>query len=280
MSWAKKLHRAMQMEIREHRSTFLVYSVLWIFVVGLMIFEILNRNYESMFLCILTLILLIVPSFVQVTFRIEFPTVLETIVLLFIFAAEILGEIEGFYVRFPFWDTVLHTLNGFLAAAIGFSLVDLLNKSDKLAFSLSPLFTAIVAFCFSMTIGVVWEIFEFGMDQMFNLDMQKDTIVHHISSVTLDPTGGNTPFMISDIEGVMVNGSELGLGGYLDIGLVDTMGDMIVNFLGATIFSIIGYFYVKSQGNNRIVNKFVPKRKEEEKDYLKQLNERAEARTR
>lgn len=274
MSWARKLHRAMQMEIREHRSTFLVYSVLWIFVVGLMIFEILNRNYESMFLCILTLILLIVPSFVQVTFRIEFPTVLETIVLLFIFAAEILGEIEGFYVRFPFWDTVLHTLNGFLAAAIGFSLVDLLNKSDKLAFSLSPLFTAIVAFCFSMTIGVVWEIFEFGMDQMFNLDMQKDTIVHHISSVTLDPTGGNTPFMISDIEGVMVNGSELGLGGYLDIGLVDTMGDMIVNFLGATIFSIIGYFYVKSQGNNRIVNKFVPKRKEEDKDFLKQVSEK------
>lgn len=276
MSWARKLHRAMQMEIREHRSTFLVYSVLWIFVVGLMIFEILNRNYESMFLCILTLILLIVPSFVQVTFRIEFPTVLETIVLLFIFAAEILGEIEGFYVRFPFWDTVLHTLNGFLAAAIGFSLVDLLNKSDKLAFSLSPLFTAIVAFCFSMTIGVVWEIFEFGMDQMFNLDMQKDTIVHHISSVTLDPTGGNTPFMISDIEGVMVNGSELGLGGYLDIGLVDTMGDMIVNFLGATIFSIIGYFYVKSQGNNRIVNKFVPKRKEEDKDFLKQVSEKEE----
>lgn len=276
MSWARKLHRAMQMEIREHRSTFLIYSVLWIFVVGLMIFEILNRNYESMFLCILTLILLIVPSFVQVTFRIEFPTVLETIVLLFIFAAEILGEIEGFYVRFPFWDTVLHTLNGFLAAAIGFSLVDLLNKSDKLAFSLSPLFTAIVAFCFSMTIGVVWEIFEFGMDQMFNLDMQKDTIVHHISSVTLDPTGGNTPFMISDIEGVMVNGSELGLGGYLDIGLVDTMGDMIVNFLGATIFSIIGYFYVKSQGNNRIVNKFVPKRKEEDKDFLKQVSEKEE----
>ena len=82
--------------------------------------------------------------------------------LLFIFSAEILGEISSFYVLFPFWDTTLHTLNGFLAAAIGFSLVDLLNRSDRVKFDLSPLFLSITAFCFSMTIGVLWEFFEFA----------------------------------------------------------------------------------------------------------------------
>lgn len=102
------------------------------------------------------------PSLVQVTFKIELPSALEITILIFIFAAEILGEIQEFYLAFPFWDTVLHTLNGFLAAAIGFSMVDLLNRSDRLKFELSPLFMAIVAFCFSMTIGVVWEFLNSG----------------------------------------------------------------------------------------------------------------------
>ena len=98
--------------------------------------QIYERNFESVFLSALTLLLLLIPSLVQVTFRIELPTVMEIIVLLFIFAAQILGEINGFYVIFPFWDTLLHTLNGFLAASIGFSLVDILNKNEKLIFHL------------------------------------------------------------------------------------------------------------------------------------------------
>ena len=165
--------KALKMELREHRSSFLVYFVLRILVIVMLVLQILNRNYENAFLCILTLILLIMPSLVQVTFKIELPSALEITILIFIFAAEILGEIQEFYLAFPFWDTVLHTLNGFLAAAIGFSMVDLLNRSDRLKFELSPLFMAIVAFCFSMTIGVVWEFFEFGMDQILGFDMQK-----------------------------------------------------------------------------------------------------------
>ena len=128
----------------------------------------------------------------QITFKVELPTVLEIIILVFIFAAEILGEISEFYLMFPFWDTVLHTMNGFLAAAIGFSLVDLLNRSERTVFSLSPLFMAIVAFCFSMTIGVIWEFFEFGMDQIGGFDMQKDTVIHTVSfGVMLNPEGRN-----------------------------------------------------------------------------------------
>lgn len=274
--YLKHMWKAMQMELREHRSSFLVYFTLRLLVILVMVLQIFNRNYENVFLCILTLLLLVIPSLVQVTMKIELPTTLEIIILVFIFAAEILGEIREFYIVFPFWDTVLHTLNGFLAAAIGFSLVDLLNRSDRMVFQLSPLFTAIVAFCFSMTIGVVWEFFEFGMDQIFELDMQKDTIVHSISSVMLDPAGRNVPTMIHNITDVTVQGQDLGLGGYLDIGLIDTMKDLLVNFIGAAVFSVFGYFYVKNRGKGNLVGRFVPRRKIEERDFLKIVQEKEE----
>lgn len=272
----KKIYRALRMELREHKTSFGVYVVLCTIVIAVLCFQLYSGNFESAFLCVLTLALLILPSLAQLTLRIEFPTVLEIILLLFIFAAEILGEIHEFYIIFPFWDTLLHTLNGFLAAAIGFSLVNLLNKSEKLVFQLSPLFTSIVSFCFSMTIGVIWEIFEFAMDQIFLFDMQKDTVVHQISSVTLDPQGRNIPWVISSIENTVVQGKELGLGGYLDIGLIDTMQDLIVNFIGATIFSVIGYFYVKNQGKNKFIKKLIPHKKGQDKDFLKMVDKAKE----
>ena len=88
---------------------------------------------------------------------------------------------------------MLHTTNGFLCAAVGFSLIDILNRNAKIKFTLSPVYVALAAFCFSMTIGVLWEFFEFSMDRLFHMDMQKDTIVHTISSVMLDPTNSNIP---------------------------------------------------------------------------------------
>lgn len=265
----RNLSEALYMELREHKSSFIVYFTLRIIVIVMMILQLLNRNYENVFLCVLTLILLIMPSLVQVTFNVELPTTLEIFILIFIFAAEILGEISEFYLVFPFWDTVLHTINGFLAAAIGFSMVDLLNRSQKIVFNLSPLFMAIVAFCFSMTIGVIWEFFEFGMDWLIGYDMQKDTVIHTIRSVMLDPAGRNVPYVISNITQTAVNEQELGLGGYLDIGLIDTMQDLIVNFIGAFVFSVIGFFFVKNRGKGGIAVRFIPRRKAKDRDFLK-----------
>ncbi|XCP85705.1 hypothetical protein ABXS75_02590 [Roseburia hominis] len=262
MKISEKWKRAIREEIREHRSTFTVYIVLRALVVLCMILQILKQNYENVFLCALTLILFLVPMMLQVNLKIELPTTLEIIILLFIFAAEILGEIEAYYIKIPNWDTILHTLNGFLMAAIGFSLVDILNREERLKFELSPVFMSIVAFCFSMTVGVVWEFFEFGMDQFFGFDMQKDTILHSISSVMLDPAGGNTPTAIRGITDIVVNGQSLGLGGYLDIGLHDTMKDLLVNFVGAVVFSIIGYFYIKHKGKGKMAARFIPRLKE------------------
>lgn len=269
----KVMKKALHMELREHKSSFIVYVVLRLLVILMMILQIFNRNYENVFLCILTLILLIIPSFIQINLKIELPTALEITILIFIFAAEILGEIQAYYLKFPFWDTVLHTVNGFLMAAIGFALVDILNRSKKFSIQLSPAFVAIVAFCFSMTIGVVWEFFECGMDQLFGLDMQKDTIVHTIKSVMLDPTKSNRPVGIRDIQSVMVKGQDLGLGGYLDIGLLDTMKDLFVNFIGAVVFSILGYFYVKKRGKGILAKRFIPRLKSKEADFLEKAEE-------
>ena len=261
--------KALRMELREHKSSFIVYMTLRALVILVMILQILNRNFENVFLCALTLVLLIMPSLIQINLKIELPTALEIIMLLFIFAAEILGEIQAYYEKIPMWDTVLHTLNGFLMAAIGFALVDILNRNKKISFQLSPAFLAIVAFCFSMTIGVIWEFFEFGMDQIFHLDMQKDTIVNTIYSVMLDPAGGNHVVGVTGIRDVAVNGESLGLGGYLDIGLLDTMEDLLVNFIGATVFSIIGYFYVKNRGKGKFARRFIPRLKTKDADFLK-----------
>lgn len=271
----KLMWQAVRMELRQHRSSFAVYIILRALVILVMIRQIFNQNYENVFLCILTLLLLFIPSLIQVNFKIEFPTTLEIIILLFIFSAEILGEISEFYIFIPFWDTMLHTLNGFLAAAIGFSLVTLLNDDERVAMNLSPFFTALVAFCFSMTIGVIWEFFECTMDLFFGLDMQKDTIIHTISSVALDPAGGNRPFAIHNITSTAVNGQDLGINGYLDIGLLDTMEDLLVNFIGAFVFSVIGFFYVRNRGKNRFASRFIPRRKRQENDYLSIIKEKS-----
>ena len=251
--------RELMDHIRTHRGLFALYSILRILVILVMIAQFLNRNYENVFLCALTLLLFTLPSVIEIRMEIDIPAGLQAVILLFIFAAEILGEINEYYLIFPQWDTMLHTINGFLAAAIGFSLIDLLNRNERLSFRLSPLFVVLVAFCFSMTIGVLWEFFEHFMDMTFGLDMQKDTVIHEISSVMLNPTGANRPEAIREITSTAVNGQELGLGGYLDIGLIDTMGDLFVNFIGAVTFSVIGYGYLRYRGRrNRIVKEFIP----------------------
>ena len=234
--WEKKAFRqAMATELREHRSSFIVFSILRILVLAVLVRQIMLASYESAFFCVLTLLLLYVPSWVQVKLRIELPPPLEITILCFIFAAEILGEVNAFYVVVPNWDTMLHTLNGFLAAAVGFSMVILLNDDERLTFHLSPFFLALVAFCFSMTIGVLWEFFEFSMDYFFGFDMQKDTVIHSIHSVLLDPTRTNTVVTIPNIQDVVINGQSLGVGGYVDIGIIDTMKDLFVNFVGAVV---------------------------------------------
>lgn len=251
-------YKQLRDQIKNHKVTFTVYVLLRALVVAALVFSCVAGKYENVFVCALCLILFLVPAFIEQNFSIKLPTVLEVIILLFIFAAEILGEMNSYYTKFPFWDTMLHTINGFLCAAIGFSLVDLLNTNKKAKFQLSPFYLAAVAFCFSMTIGILWEFFEFSCDALLHTDMQKDTVVHTISSVLLNPTGLNTPIVIKDVAQTAVNGQVIPINGYLDIGLYDTMKDLFVNFIGAVVFSIIGYFYVKNRGRGKFAKHFIP----------------------
>ena len=270
----ESFRQAMVKELREHKSSFLVFYTLRLLVIVIFIRQIIIGGYESAFYCALAYLLLYVPSWVQVKFHIELPPALEITVLCFIYAAEVLGEVNAFYVVVPHWDTMLHTLNGFLAAAVGFAMVVLLNDDERLTFDLSPVFLALVAFCFSMTIGVLWEFFEFGMDMFFHTDMQRDTVVNAIYSASLDVTRSNKVVAVPGIQEVLVNGESLGLGGYLDIGLIDTMKDLFVNFIGAAVFSFTGFFYAKSKGKKRTAAQgFVPSRKTADRDYLNQARE-------
>ena len=259
----KRIERVMaKKNIKENKGKFIFYILIRLFVIGMIVIQVLNRNFENVFVCVLTLILFMIPAFVERGLKIELPNTLEVMIILFIFAAEILGEINEFYVLIPGWDTMLHTINGFLMAAIGFSLVDIFNRSERTKFFLSPVFLAVVAFCFSMTIGVLWEFFEFGADMLLHTDMQKDTFVTQFASVSLHPEGRNIPIPVNDITQTIIktaDGTVYTLGAYLDIGLLDTMKDLIVNFFGAVAFSIIGFFYIKSRGKNKFADRFIPK---------------------
>lgn len=245
----------------------ILYIALLTCVIAIMIISLFNKSYNNVFLCILTLLLFLIPSIIEKRLNIELPNLLECIIILFIFAAEILGEINGYYIKIPFWDALLHTVNGFIMAAIGFSMIDILNNSPKLHFNMSPVFVAFVSFCFSMTIGVLWEFFEYGMDTLAFTDMQKDMLLQTISSVDLNPQMVNVPITVSNITRTIVESTVDGRtvqtvinGGYLDIGLRDTMNDLIVNCIGAVSFSIIGIFYIK--GRNRFAKNFIPRMKE------------------
>ena len=246
--------------IKESPKAFVVFILLRLLVVIVAVRSCMVGAYENLFFCILTFVLLTVPSFVEKNFGIDLPDVLEIVILLFIFAAEILGEMGNYYTKVPYWDSILHTVNGFLCAAIGFALSDILNQNERIKFKMSPLFLAITAFCFSMTIGVMWEFFEFACDAFLGSDMQKDYVIGGLTS-TLLGDGTKAPLIIEEINATSINGVRLEIDGYLDIGLYDTMKDLIVNFIGAAVFSVIGFLYIKNRGKGRVARLFIPKLK-------------------
>lgn len=247
----------------EQPVVFALYFVLRALVLVTLVRSAFLGHYEHMMLCVLTLVLLLVPSLIEHTLDIELPDLLESIILLFIFAAEILGEIDAFYIRIPFWDTILHTTWGFLCAGIGFALFDILNRSDSSKIKLTPLYMAVSAAAFSMCIGACWEIFEYLADSFIGVDMQKDTLVQTINTVWLDPTNSNVTIPVRDIVSTQItlaSGEVIQIpGGYLDIGIHDSMADLIVNLIGALVFAVIGFAYVKTRDSNSLAARFIPR---------------------
>ncbi len=182
------------------------------------VFNYLNAQWEILLSAVLTLLLFLLPTILAKRARISIPAPMQIIILLFIFASMYLGEVQQYFRRFPWWDSMLHSISAFLLGYIGFLLIFTLNKDRNIHIRLSPFFIALFTFCFAMTVGVLWEIFEFLVDGIFGADMQK----------------------ARNLEEVY---------GYFStrLGVLDTMRDFIVNTIGALIVSVIGYKYSKKR---------------------------------
>ncbi len=266
---------------KKSKRLFTIFLILRALVLYSAIREIAMGNYTNTFFCLVALVLFTMPAIIEDTFQIEFPTIMEVLIYLFIYAAWILGELNNFYELFPYWDTILHTFNGFLCAGLGFSFIDILNKRSS-KFNLSPLYLALAAFSFSMSIGVMWEFFEFSMDRIFLTDMQKDEIVENISTVYLDKNKSNKPIKIKDIETTIITtseGKEIIIDGYLDIGIYDTIEDLFVNFVGASIFSVFGFLYVYNRDEKSFIKNFIPKKIRRRKRKRKKKNVKYDVKT-
>ncbi len=249
-------------EMREHKVKTAVYIVIRVILIFSLIVSIIRGKWENTMTCIMSLALLMIPLFIDRHLNVKLPSVLETITIIFVFAANVMGEMGAFYEKIPFWDTALHTLNGFICAGVGFGLIDILNRNERIKINLSPLFVCLFSFCFSMTAGTVWEFFEFGVDMLLGKDMQKDTVIYAINSQLLSGTP-NVIERIGGINSTVVNGVDLGINGYLDIGLIDTMKDLIVNFIGAIVFNAAGFFYLKGRTRAAaFVDNFIPRPKD------------------
>ena len=253
----KKFHKT-------DKKVFTVFIVLRILIILTIISQVFRGNYDNAILCVICLFLFTLPSLADRKLHIELPSTLEIIIYVFIFSHEILGEINKFYLIFPEWDLILHTLNGFICAGIGFSLVNLLNDNIT-EFNLSAVYVCLVSFCFSMTVGIMWEFFEYSHDKILAGDMQKDEIVTKVSSVNLNKKHENKPVIIDGIDQTILhhkNGTTIISNGYLDIGLNDTMEDLFVNLIGAIIFNIFGFIYLKRKDKSFATN-FIPTIKKE-----------------
>ena len=253
-----RLEKLLAEQYGQSKASFFAFMLLRVIVTAVLVISVITGRYETFSLCVLTLILFMIPAFLERTLNADLPTYFEVFILIFIFSAQMLGELAAFYIKFPWWDTMLHGTSGFIFAAFGFSIIDLLHKDEHLKFKLHPFYMAFNSFSFTMAIAVIWEFFEFAMDYFFGLDMQKDTVITKFQSVTLDPTRSNIPIVVDNIETVTINGEPLPFVGYLDIGLYDTIKDIAVAALGAVIFCIFAYAYIKTKGHNKIASLFIP----------------------
>ena len=194
-------------------------------VVCLGLWKLIRGSWGHAGLCLLTLALFSLPGLLESALRLRLAPPLEITVTLFALCANIFGEMLGFYIRFPWWDAVLHVIWGFLAGLLGCAFLEAVQRAK-----LRPTAAALTALGFAALSGILWEFFEFTMDAFFPLDMQKDVWLQSVSSVLLNPSGANTAVTLVP-ETVTVDGSSWP--GLLDPGLRDTVGDLFQNFLGS-----------------------------------------------
>lgn len=203
---------------------------------------------------IVTFVFLFLPELVSFVLKVEPPDALSVVYVVMLFFANILGELIELYLSLSLWDAALHLIAGFFLALTGCSFVEIMSENSP-----KPLHTFLFALTFSVFIGLLWEFFEYFMDCVFRYDMQKDTIISHVSSILLDPNGTNTS-VTEEIKSVVVNGAAWP--GYIDVGLHDTMSDMLISTAGALVGAACCYINARSPKRFRFIRAFFMKKKQ------------------
>lgn len=216
-----------------------------VIVLGVMVRQIMLREWFLVFACFYTLVMFSLPTIFDKKFKIKFPLAIEITIYLFVFAGEMIGEIGEYFINVVWWDDLLHFTGGVLLLGVGLFLMMRTDKKDK-NLKLPIFYRIAFAFCFTMTLLALWECFEFGCDYFTKSDMQKDTFITSISSVDLNPKKVNKAIKLK-INSVEVNGEDWmnKYGGFMDIGLYDTMFDLLCGLLGASVASIFAYFHLR-----------------------------------
>ena len=198
---------AADLSIRIHRGILIILQVIMALELVLLVYE---RQWVNAFLVVAIMAITLSPAAIGRRFRVNIPPEFQVLAVVFVFASLFLGEIQSYYARIWWWDIALHTSSGLLMGILGFLLVYVLNESKHVDVHMRPRFVAMFAFLFAVTVGTLWEVFEFSMDQLAGTNMQK--------AMFGDPSG-----------------------------LTDTMWDMIVNALGAFAVSALGWWYMRQR---------------------------------
>ena len=206
----------MRRESIHRRLTFVLQAILVIEVAA----AILGRQWLTAVVTVGIILVTLGPFFLAKLFRVFIPPEFVLVAIAFVFASLFLGEVHGYYTRYWWWDIALHSGSGFLLGIVGFLLVHVLNETEEIGLHMKPGFVAFFAFLFAVGIGVLWEIFEFAMDQLFGMNMQKPMLD--------DPSG-----------------------------LTDTMWDLIVDMLGALVVTVLGYGYIKTARNRSFLERWI-----------------------
>ncbi|MCM1052803.1 MAG: DUF2238 domain-containing protein [Ruminococcus sp.] len=235
------------------KSSFLLLSLLVIIILVSIVNAFAISNYYHLFLCFYSLLLLIIPSLVIKKLRINVSDFLLILYYASVFSSNILGEVYHFYVNTSYFDVFVHFLTGFFMASLFFTLIKNFTPLKK-----NHLLISAISVSLSLTFSVGWELFEYSCDKLLLTDMQQDTLISNISSLNLDKSESYKPVKVEDIHKIILYNANNDIlkiieGGYLDIGLNDTMSDLLIAFIGAFISSVFSYLYFKFSNHNNLL---------------------------
>ena len=256
----------------------LIYIIVTLLTILSIMREVNNGDIKNIILCVVSIFLYYIPYIVNKLLKDMFPIIIRITFVLFIFSTIVLGEVNDFYELVPIWDDVLHIVQGIFVASIGFSLMYMLFKKKdesndrdkdknkvikKNRIKFEKVLIILFSFCLSISVGVVWEVGEYVTDYNMKVDMQKDKYINEFNSILLNSKKDNEVMVIDKIGYTTIydkSGKRIvTFNGYLDVGLHDTMDDLIDTMVGALLFGFIGYLYLSNKNRYKVVERILIK---------------------